>query len=416
MTAPPPVSGDTTTRPRVAVVLSHPVQYYSPWFRCLVDRGAVELQVFYLWATGTAPRLDVDFGVAFSWDIPLLDGYPWQAVDNVSPDPGTHHFGGLDNPGLVDAVAAWTPDVVVMFGYAYRSHLRLLLSPRLRGVPKILRGDSHELAPRPGLRNGLARLARRLLFSRFAAALAVGRANREYLRISGLGDDQIVTAPHCVDNARFRASPDATHAAATALRAQLGIDPDARVVLFVGKFEDKKRPLDLLEAFAAARAEASTPTILLFVGNGSLEERLRERAQLLGIAESVRFLSFQNQRAMPSVYATGQLLVLPSFGSGETWGLCVNEAMNLALPVLVSSHVGCGPDLVIDDQTGWTFLAGDTPDLQRALGRILSMPAHALAKVGVGARDHVADWSYANASQALEQLARRLRAGGQTRR
>lgn len=401
-----PVSRDR--RPRVAVVLSHPVQYYAPWFQCLAARGRVDLRVFYLWGTDAGARRDVDFGVAFEWDVPLLEGYAWEAVDNVAVDPGSHHFNGLDNPGIVEALAAWTPDMILMFGYAYRSHLRVLGSPRLRRVPKVLRGDSHELAPRTGMRARVLRVARRLLFSRFAAALAVGQANRAYLRASGLRDGQIVVAPHCVDNARFRAMPDATRASAQARRAALGIEPGDRVVLFVGKFEDKKRPQDLLEAYARVPDACRRGTRLVLAGDGALLALLQRQVRRLGLERSVDILPFQNQSAMPSLYAMADLLVLPSFGSGETWGLCVNEAMNLAVPAIVSTHVGCGPDLVRDDVTGWTFRAGDIAALTRVLEHALGLDRAALAAMGQRARDHVAGWSYEAASEALETLAARV--------
>lgn len=403
-------AGTAHARTRVAVVLSHPVQYYSPWFRRLAERGVVDLQVFYLWDAGGGARMDRDFGVAFAWDVPLLDGYGWTDVPNVSADPGTHRPGGLDNPGLVDALLQWRPDVILLFGYAYRSHLRVLFSPRLRAVPKILRGDSHELAPRGGLRARVTRALRRAVFTRFDAALAVGRANHDYLTDSGFPADRIAMAPHCVDNARFRADPAGTRVAADALRAACGIAPGTRVLLFVGKFEDKKRPLDLLEAFAAARAQAAGDPLLLFVGSGMLEPALRARAQALGVADAVRFLGFQNQSAMPAVYAAGQVLVLPSHGAGETWGLCVNEAMNLGLPAVVSSHVGCGPDLVLEGRTGWRFPAGDVPALAATLARVLALPAAALDQVGHAARDHVQAWSLDAAAQGLEGLAGALHA------
>ena len=51
-----------------------------------------------------------------------------------------------------------------------------MLSPRLARIPLLLRGDSHDLAPRTGRFTTAKRLLRRLLFRRFAGFLAVGRA------------------------------------------------------------------------------------------------------------------------------------------------------------------------------------------------------------------------------------------------
>jgi len=59
-------------------------------------------------------------------------------------------------------------------------------------------------------------------------------------------------------------------------------------------------------------------------------------------------------------------LVLPS-GEYETWGLVVNEAMTGGIPAIVSDMVGCAPDLVVSDCTGYVFRSGDTTDLSRAI-------------------------------------------------
>jgi len=383
---------------RLAVVVSHPIQYYAPWFRLLAQEPQLTIEVFHLWDFGTTPRHDPGFGHTLQWDVPLLEGYPHRFVANRAPNPGTHHAGGLHNPTLVAELLAWRPDAVLLFGYAYRSHLRLLLDPRLWGVPILLRGDSHHLARRRGLKPTLAALARRLLFRRFAAGLPVGQANAAWMAQSGIPRQRQFLAPHAVDNARFQAAAPAAEQVARAWRQELGIAANAPVVLFAGKFETKKRPLDLLQAFAALQHRSA---VLVFVGAGPLEGELRQRASALPPGRVI-LEGFQNQSAMPRVYALGDLLVLPSFGSGETWGLCINEAMNLSKPVLVSSHVGCGPDLVIPGQTGWVVPAGDGEALRAALADALSDPER-LISMGRAARAHIEHYSYAEATAGLKQ-------------
>ena len=58
---------------RLAVVISHPIQYYSPWFRFLAANGFDGLRVFYLWDGGVTKQLDRGFGVNVKWDVPLLE-------------------------------------------------------------------------------------------------------------------------------------------------------------------------------------------------------------------------------------------------------------------------------------------------------------------------------------------------------
>src|SRR5687767_952440 len=96
-------------RPSLAVVLSHPTQYYSPWFRWLRTNTSLSFRVFYLWDFGVAAQADAKFGTTFKWDVDLLSGYESEFVPNIAADPGTHHFRGLNNPALTGRLASWNP-------------------------------------------------------------------------------------------------------------------------------------------------------------------------------------------------------------------------------------------------------------------------------------------------------------------
>ena len=392
--------------PRLAVVLSHPTQYFSPWFQHIVGQAHIELKVFYLWDFGVENKVDRSFGHAVKWDIPLLDGYEYEFIPNKSREPGTHHFFGLNNPGLVSALHAWKPDAILMFGYNYLSHLRVMLSWSLRKIPMLQRGDSHDLSRTRGLKPKIKRYLRSLIFRRFAAFLSVGKANADYLRNSGVREARIRFAPHCIDNQRFQSARPQAERDAKLWRQELGIPIDARVILFAGKFETKKCPLDLMRAFLKMSDKpligTSAKTVLLFVGAGILETKLRNlAAEVTG--KTVFFAPFQNQTQMPKVYACCDVLVLPSQGEGETWGLAINEAMNLARPAIVSSHVGCSPDLVLNGKTGWVFSAGNVNELATILQQAMAMDVKDLSGMGQAAFERVQQYSYGHASQALEQ-------------
>jgi glycosyltransferase involved in cell wall biosynthesis len=382
---------------RLAVVVSHPVQYYSPWFRWMTSNGW-PLRVFYLWDFGIASRHDPEFGRPILWDVDLLSGYDWELVPNIAREPGTHHFGGLNNPSLGQRLQAWGPGVILIFGYNYLTHLCLILGS---DRPLIFRGDSHLLdQPKPPLFKTWLLTE---LYSRFAAVTYVGQANRDYFRAYGVPSARLFPVPHCVDAERFTPSP-ALLAEAAALRRSLGLE-DRRIVLFAGKFIAKKQPLALLEAFlSVARADSA----LVFVGDG--EQLPVMQALASSRPESaVRFLPFANQTEMPARYLMADVLVLPSQGPGETWGLAVNEAMHLGLPCLVSDRVGCQRDLVTDGQTGWVFTAGSTEGLRFALARALTAD---LASMKAAIAERIAGYAY---PQATRGLARAIEAAASPR-
>jgi glycosyltransferase involved in cell wall biosynthesis len=338
------------------------------------------------------------------WDVPLLDGYPHEFVPNTAPDPGTHHFRGLRNPGLVRRIAAWRPDAVLLTAYNHESVVLFLAAWRGR-TPVLFRGDSHRLVERHGLKEPMRRATLGLLLRRFDACLFVGRANLQYFRRHGVAARRLFFSPHAVDNERFQGAAETTRVEACEWRRSLGIPAHHRVVLFAGKFEEKKRPLDLLEAY---RRAALPDTSLLFVGSGKLEAKLRCAARSVA---SVFFAPFQNQSLMPRTYASADLFVLPSFGPHETWGLAVNEAMCLGVPPVVSSHVGCGPDLVRDGVNGRVFEAGNRESLAAALQDALSDPDR-LGLWGRRCQRRIQGYSYGKATAGLLKALRCVGAGG----
>jgi glycosyltransferase involved in cell wall biosynthesis len=378
--------------PRLAVVLSHPTQYYSPWFRWLRARTGLTFRVFYLWEFGVRATRDPQFQTTFAWDVDLLSGYDHEFVPNAARAPGTHHFGGLFNPRLPSRLRAWRPDAVLLFGYAYATHQLLIAWARLRGLPLIFRGDSHFLGrERIPART---RLALRLLYAQFSAVTYVGAANRDYFRALGVPDRRLCFAPHAVDHTLFDPARPGAREAAADLRRRLGLAAGTRVVLFAGKFVPAKQPRPLLEAFLALQPR---DTALVFVGDGE-ERAALQAAAARAPAGTVHFLPFANQSEMPARYLLADIFALPSRGLYETWGLAVNEAMHLGVPALVSDRVGCQRDLVTDGETGWVFRAEDPAHLRERLAAALAAD---LTPFRARVAERIAGYTYAQTSAGL---------------
>jgi glycosyltransferase involved in cell wall biosynthesis len=346
---------------RLAFIASHPIQYVAPLYQRLARRDDLAIKVFFTWHAAEAPVRDRGFATPVAWDVPLTEGYDFERIANVSADPGTHRFLGLRNPGLVERVAAWQPDAVVVNGWAWFSHLQALHALHRRGVRMLFRGDSHLLdEAMAGPRWLLKRTLLRRVFSWPAGFLVVGSANRAYFERFGVEPARLQACPHSIDVSRFAEPADELERQAAQWRTQLGISPGRTVVLFAGKFERKKRPVELMRA---VQRLDDPDIVLVLVGGGELQDDIDG----IAAAEPARFrvIPFQNQSRMPVVYRLGDLFVLPS-AHGETWGLAVNEALACGRPVLVSDRVGCASD-VVDAGCGRVFSWSEPDALGRAM-------------------------------------------------
>ncbi|MGC1309749.1 MAG: glycosyltransferase family 4 protein [Phormidesmis sp.] len=379
---------------KVAIISSHPIQYYAPWFRYLSKRTDICLKVFYLWDFGITEKVDSEFKQSIKWDIPLLEGYDCEFVPNVSKKPGTSRFWGLQNPTLLTRVKAFSPSAVLLMNYNYASLYNFIWRWPKQLAPLIFRGDSHRLFPASGVKEYLRRQWISTIYKRFSKFLYVGDANFQYFTYHNVSPEKLFFSPHSVDNQRFFSQRDSAYLQAEEWKAQLGIPNTHKVILFAGKFSCKKRPLDLLNAFINAQLPEVS---LLFAGAGPLEAELKNLATPY---HNVYFAPFQNQTQMPRTYAAGDVFVLPSYGSGETWGLAINEAMCLGRSIIASDHVGCAHNLVENEGNGLVFPAGDVAALSEALQKAFQDPEK-LQKWGDRSQKIIQHYSYSQATAGL---------------
>src|SRR5204862_6873870 len=83
------------------------------------------------------------------------------------------------------------------------------------------------------------------------------------------------------------------------------------------------------------------------------------------------FRGFLNQsEIVEKGYSDLDAIVRPS-GENETWGLVINEAMTGGIPAIVSTMVGCAPDLIEAGEPGYEFVAGDIMHLSERIDRLV---------------------------------------------
>ncbi len=372
---------------RIAYLLSHPIQYQSAMLRELAMQPDLEIKVFYGMDTTGAGSFDPGFGQHVTWDVPLLDGYDYDVLPSVLSAPAPGQWRPL-NRGLGERLVAGRFDLVWMHGWGRLPDLLALMAVRRLGLPVLMRSENNFLGapPRPGMLQGLKETLKHKVLASCDAFGYMGRAGHAYFRAYGVPESRLFDMPYMVDNAYWQQRADAAAAGRDELLARHDIPAGHPVVLFVGKFQPRKRLPDLIRAFAQVPAGAGRPApYLLIVGSGEQGDAAQLLAREVG-AERIRFAGFRNQGELPRYFELADVFVIPS--ANEQWGVVVNEAMNCACAIVASDECGSAPDLVIEGRTGFTFPTGDVAALSDRLATVLADPER-LARMQRDARAHV---------------------------
>ena len=187
---------------KLAIVITHPIQYYAPLFQLLATNAQIGLKVFYTWSQSKEVVKDKTFGKDIVWDVPLLEGYSYEFVDNISKDPGSNSWKGIDTPELNTKIEAYNPDAILVYGWNMKSHFSVLRHFKNK-IPVWFRGDSTMLDHQSILKRCLRKILLTIVYSFVDKAFYVGSANKSYFLQHGLNEAQLVYAPHAVNNTHF---------------------------------------------------------------------------------------------------------------------------------------------------------------------------------------------------------------------
>ena len=377
---------------KLAIITTHPIQYYAPIFRLLSQRKKIAIKVFYTMGEGAANKFDHGFNKVIEWDVPLLEGYEFEWMKNTAADPGSHHFKGIVNPEGIEQVKKYQPDALLIFGWAYQSHLKIIRYFKHK-TPIYFRGDSTLLNERGRVKKALRYIFLKWVYRNVDHAFFVGKNNKRYYEKYGLKENQLSFAPHAIDNARFETArgPEANE-----LRLSFSIGDKEILILYAGKFE----PVKNVELLVSAFITLNRPNVhLLLAGNGPNENGLRGLADKSNVTANIHFTGFKNQTYMPALYQAADLFCLPS--KSESWGLSINEAMACGRAILASDKVGCAADLIAAEKNGAVFISGDAGSLVKKLQQLTESKAQ-LITLGQRSKEIIKAWGFLPIAEAIE--------------
>lgn len=245
----------------------------------------------------------------------------------------------------------------VFVGVAYSNPdiILIALILRLLGKPVVMmtasKFDDH---PRSALKEWF----KAQLLSCFSGAIVGGGRQHDYVRFLGFRARRVLPGYNTVCMERVR------HQAAEA-GASTGYSFDNRNFVYVGRFVAKKNIETMLQAYSIyAHAAGERARRLIMVGDGPLDTALHAQCAQLGIAHLVDFTGFLTAAQVSAKLAQGLALVLVS--GEEQWGLVINEALAVGLPVIASFEVGAREALVRNLLNGCLVQSGSIESIAQA--------------------------------------------------
>lgn len=272
------------------------------------------------------------------------------------------------NPYVLSSLSAYRPDVVVLSGYVHPTAQMAAWWCRRQGIPYGVASETHRRSTHVGgMKWIMKRMITRNLLRGMKFSLPTGRAAGEFLDLIGGVQKPKFFFPNTPDISIYTAaSARAARGEGDELCRRFGIAEGRKIILFVGRLIDAKRPLDALRAFQSL-GEAASEAVLVFIGDGPLGEQIRSVSY--SVANIVCTGWLKDPVDISLLMAKSTALVLPS--QHEPWGAVVNEAMAAGTPVLASDHVGAALELVESGRNGFIYQVGDIVALSDKMRQVL---------------------------------------------
>lgn len=168
--------------------------------------------------------------------------------------------------------------------------------------------------------------------------IAAGSQSAQYLKEIGVNAQQVSIA--------YDSSTSPVVKKITNIRDKYGIEPNKKIILFLGRIVERKGCDDLITAFSQIKHHVPN-VVLLICGEGPQQRFCQDIAKQVD-SKNIIFAGKIEPVDRAEYYKQSDVFVLPSYSLGgviEAWGLTVNEALEQGTPVVATTAVGAAYDL-----------------------------------------------------------------------
>ena len=339
---------------KIKFILSHPVQYQTPFINFLTKRG-LDVEVCYRTNLTNKKHYDSGFKKKIKWEFDLTKGHKHKYLNYIGPSTR-----GIFYPLTTDFyqnIFDDDTDILVLHGNKIWYNILIIFLSGLYKKKIFLRDEPHFTSTyRTKAGIFFNKIFYYIMDPFVDVFLSIGKANAKYYLSNNINRNKIINVPYATDNNFFNSEYKKKN--------------KKKIFLTVAKFQPRKGYDILLQSIKLLHSKYTSKLNCEFwlVGDGETKKDCIKYVKTNNLT-NVKFFPFQNQKQLKKYYKRADVFILPS--RLEPWGLVINEAMASSNAIICSDVVGARFDLVKKKINGFSFKTESYEDLAKKIAFFL---------------------------------------------
>jgi len=320
--------------PKIAIVISHPIQHFCPQFASYAKSGEWNVKVFFASAMGYKTYKDNRFGVEINWNNLYLDKFAYEFLNEGKVLRSDYL---LDAPELGSKLDEFNPDAVIVYGYIQKFQRRAISWTHKNKKKLLFIADSELRHKRNLFKSFLKRWILPFYLKKPQAFLTVGDANEQYYRYFGVKDYKFYRTFFPIDIELYKESVKQKEAFKKEVYKKYNISPNAFLCCNVGKLVDFKAQTQLVDLLFKLKNYTDKEIVIFIIGSGPDFEDIKLKSSELS-NHRIILTGFVKPEELPEYYGACEVYIHPS--GKDPHSLAISEAIYMGCVPIISSLCG----------------------------------------------------------------------------